>query len=322
MRTWGTEAFVADQAASDAHVAALKERWPETPSAYVPSGALPFGGLVALLSGGVVASVLAALTGLVVGASSLGLGVLLGMLVAVIAACGFVACITLFWGLGLVVVGGGLTFGGMGWVAGAVTAWFGKLGKNRNVMAPVVIGLGATFVAWLVFAVVPPSLAELVPPSDSDFSVGGLVHLIGDYGWVHVVVLVIGLFFAWLMCFVGAEATVKAQKFCEPCSEYMQDKPLAGASLVVGEQLLRSLAVRDLPVIVDLLASDTGADLEPHLYTCPRCGAGYLEATLWSRTKWRSHKGDKDAEAQWLALSTQLRPEHALPLTRLPDRRD
>lgn len=320
MRTWGSETLVDSAHASDAHFAALAERWPEVPSAYVPSGKLPPGGLVALFGGSVLATVAAALTGVLVAAVSLALFTAMGFFIAVVAACGFVACIMLLWGLGVALVGGGLTFGGLGWVAGALTAWFGKLGKSRNVLAPIVLGFLATFVAWAALASVPPALAALVPASDEDFSVGGLVHLFGDYGWVHVVVLLVGLAFALVMAFVGAEDTVKAQKFCEPCDAYMEEKPLRGASLAAGEQLRRSLAVRDLPPIVDLLATDSGSDLEPSLHRCPRCGAGYLEAKLWARTKWRDGRDDKSAERTWLALSTALRPEHALALSRLPDR--
>lgn len=320
MRTWGTEALVEGRPASDAHFAALRERWPEVPSAYVPSGKLPLGGLVALLGGSVLATVAAASTGLLVAAVSLALFTAMGFLIAVVAACGFVACIMLVWGLGIALVGGGLTFGGLGWVAGALTAWFGKLGKSRNVRAPIVLGFVATFLAWAALVSVPPAIASVVPASADDFSIGGLVHLFGDYGWVHVVVLLVGLVFALVMAFVGAEDTVKAQKFCEPCETYMLDKPLRGASFAAGEQLRRSLAVRDMPPIVDLLATDSGSDLEPTLHRCPRCGAGYLEAKLWSRTKWREGRDDKSAEETWLALSTALRPEHALPLSRLPDR--
>jgi ribosomal protein S27AE len=320
MRTWASEALVESSQASDAHFAALAERWPEVPSAYVPSGKLPWSGLVALLGGGVLATVAAALTGVLVTAVSLALFTAMGFVIAVVAACGFVACIMLVWGLGIALVGGGLTFGGLGRVAGALTAWFGKLGKSRNVLAPIVLGFVATFVAWAALASLPSAVASLVPPSDADFSVGGLVHLFGDYGWVHVVVLLVGLAFALVMAFVGAEGTVKAQKFCEPCDVYMADKQLRGASLVAGEQLCRSLAVRDMPPIVDLLATDSGSDLEPSLHRCPRCGAGYLEAKVWARTKWKEGKDDKSAERTWLALSTALRPEHALPLSRLSDR--
>ena len=320
MQTWGSEILVQDRRGSDAHFAALKERWPEVPSAYVPSGKLPLGGLVALLGGGVLATVAAATTGVLVAAISLALFTAMGFFIAVIAACGFVACITLVWGLGIALVGGGLTFGGLGWVAGALTAWFGKLGKNRNVLAPIVIGFGATFVAWSALAALGPLIASLVPPSPEDFSVGGLVHLFGDYGWVHVVVLLVGLLFALLMAFVGAEDTVKAQKFCEPCDAYMDGKPLNGTSLAAGEAIHRALAARDMATVGELLATGGGVDLEPSLHRCPRCGAGYLEAKLWARAKWKEGASDKTDERTWLALSTALRPEHALPLSRLPDR--
>lgn len=320
MRTWGSEALVADAHASEAHFEALKARWPEARSAYVPSGVLPLGGVVALLGGGVIATVAATLTGVVAAAISLALFTAMGFFIALIAACGFVACVTLIWGLGIALVGGGVTFGGLGWVAGALTAWFGKLGKNRNVHAPVVIGMLATFAAWAALASIPPALALLVPPSTEDFSLGGIVHLFGDYGWLHAVVWIVGLAFALLLCFVGAEEAVKAQKFCEPCGEYQRETKLCGASLAVGEQLQRALAARDVPTVASLLGTDSGADLEPTLHACPRCGAGYLEARLWARTKWREAKGDKDAERSWLALSVSLRPEEALPLSRLPPR--
>ena len=322
MRTWGTEVSVADEAGSRAHFDALARRLPAVPSAYHPSGALPFTGLLALLVGGALGSVLGAITGLVLAAVSLGLFSLMALLIAVIAACGFVACITLVWGLGVAVVGGGLTFGGLGWVAAWTTARVGKLGKNRNVTAAVVIAFAATFVAWSVVASVPPIVASFVPPSSDDFSLNGLVHIFGDYGWFHAVVLIVGLLFAFVMAFVGAEEEVKSQTFCEPCGAFMTTKALPAMSLVVAEQVARSLAVRDMIAIVDVLASDTGSDVDPTLHRCPKCGAGYLDGKLWARAKYVDSKGDKIVERDWRVISTQLRPEHALPLSRLPDRKD
>ncbi len=322
MRTWGTETLVGDAAGSDAHFAQLQARHPPVERAYRPSGKVPFTGALALLIGGAVSSVAGALTGVLVGGISLGLFALMGFLIAVIAFCGFVACITLFWGLGIAVIGGGLTFGGLGWVAGALTAWFGKLGKNRNVTAAIAVSFVATFFAWCALASLPPIVAMLVPPSDDDFSLGGLVHLFGDYGWFHVVVLVVGLLFALVMAFVGAEDTVRQQRFCEPCDLYMTDKRLPAASLVVAEQVMRSATSRDVVPIVDLLSGDTGSDLEPSLHVCPKCGSGYLDGRLWARTKWLDSKGDKTAERDWLVLSVALGPSAALPLTRLPDRQD
>lgn len=322
MRTWGTEVSVADEAGSRAHFEALARRLPAVASAYHPSGTMPFTGLVALLGGGVLGALLGSLTGVVVAAISLGLFSLMALLIAVIAACGFVACITIVWGLGVAVVGGGLTFGGLGWVAAWTTARTGKLGKNRNVTAAVVIAFGATFVAWCVVASLPPILASFVPTSTDDFSLNGLVHIFGDYGWLHVVVLIVGLLFALVMAFVGAEDEVKSQKFCEPCGAFMGTKSLPAMSLVVAEQVARSLAVRDMVAIVDVLASDTGSDVEPTLHRCPKCGAGYLEGRLWAHAKYVDDKGDKIVDRDWLAISAHLRPEHALPLSRLPDRKD
>ena len=322
MREWGTQVSVADEASSEGHFEQLRARFPEVKSAYRPSGKLPLSGLAALLGGGMIASAVAALSGAVLAAISLVLFAIMGFVVALIAVCGFVVCITLVWGLGVAVVGGGVTFGGMGWVAGALTAWFGKLGKNRNVTAAIAVGLFATFVAWAILAVLPPLVAGIVPPSTEDFSVGGLVHLFGDYGWVHYGVLVVGLLFALLMAFIGAEDAVKAQKFCEPCDLFMTDKRLPATSLDAGEHVLACLAARDLVRAVDLMSVESGSDLEPTLHRCPRCGAGFVEARLWARTRWIDAKGAKDATRDWRVLSAALSPEHALPLSRLPDRKD
>jgi len=322
MREWGTQVSVADEASSEAHFEQLRARFPEVKSAYVPSGKVPLTGLVALVGGGTIASVAAATTGVLLAGISLVLFAIMGLLVAVIAACGFVVCITLVWGLGVAVVGGGATFGGLGWVAGALTAWFGKLGKNRNVTAAIVVGFLATFVGWAIVAVLPPLVASVVPGSTEDFSLGGLVHLFGDYGWVHYGVLVVGLLFALLMAFVGAEDTVKAQKFCERCELFMVDKALCATSLETGAHVIACVRARDVVGAVDVLSADSGSDLQPTLHRCPKCGTGILEARLWTIAKWKDAKGEKDATRDWLVLSAALSPELTLPLSRLPDRKD
>ncbi len=322
MREWGTQVSVADEPSAEAHFEHLRARFPDAKSAYVPSGKVPFSGLVALVGGGIIASVVGAATGVLLGAVSLALFALMGFVIALIAFCGFVVCVTLVWGLGVALVGGGATFGGMGWVAGALTAWFGKLGKNRSVTAAIVVGFLATFVGWAILAVLPPLVASVVPASTEDFSVGGLVHLFGDYGWVHHGVLVVGLLFALLMAFIGAEDTVKAQKFCERCELFMVDKALCGTNLETGAHVLACVRARDVVGAVDVLSADSGSDLELTLHRCPKCGTGILDAHLWTRARWVDAKGAKDATRDWLVLSAALSPELTLPLSRLPDRKD
>lgn len=322
MREWGTQVSVADEASAEVHFAQLRARFPDEKSAYRPSGKLPLSGLAALAGGGMIASVVAALTGVVLAGISLVLFAIMGFVIALIAVCGFVVCITLVWGLGVAVVGGGATFGGLGWVAGALTAWFGRLGKNRNVTAAIVVGFLATLVAWAMLAILPPLVASVVPPSAEDFSVGGLVHLFGDYGWVHYGVLVVGLLFALLMAFIGAEDTVNAQKFCESCELFMVDKRLCATNLETGAHVIACVRAGDAVGAVDVLTGDTGSDLEPTLHRCPKCGAGILEARLWTRARWVDAKGAKDAVRDWLVLSSTLSPELTLPLSRLPDRKD
>jgi hypothetical protein len=320
VREWGTPASVTDEAAANAHHEAVRRRFPEVPSAYQPSGKLPLGGLVALVGGGVLATVAASLTGVLVAVISLGLFALMAFVIAVVAACGFVACILLVWGLGTAVVGGAATFGGLGWVAGAVTAALGKLGKNRNATAAVVVSFLATFAAWAAVASLMPFVATLVPPSTEDFSVGGLVHLFGDYGWVHAGVLLLGLAFALLMAWVGANDSVVAQKFCEPCDAYMTRKHLLGQSFEGGERILDALEASDGDAATAVLAREGGLDLEPSLFACPRCGAGFLEARAWTRAKWTGPKGEQTSEREWLAISRPLAARVALPLGRVPER--
>jgi hypothetical protein len=320
MRDWGTPVTLADEAAADAHLAQAKARLPEVASAYQPSGKLPFAGLAALAGGAVFASIAAAVTGTLVAGIALALFALMGFLVAVIAACGFVACITLVWGVGVAVIGGAATFGGLGWVAGTTTAWAGKLGQNRNATAAYVFSFFATFVGWAAVAAAPVLLAQVVPPSPDDFSVGGLVHLFGDYGWLHGGVLVLGLAFALLMAWVGAEDAMLAQKFCEPCGLYMQETKLPGLSFAAGEEALDAIDAGDGAGAARALGVESGLDLEPTLHRCPRCGAGFFEARGWTRAKWTGPKGEKDAVHDWRAISCALRPELALPLSRIPPR--
>ncbi len=307
---WGTTHQVATSAAAEGLYEAHKQRFPTTSSAYVPSGALPASALLWIAIGGVVAVPSAALAGAILGGVTLVLAALMGLVIAVVAACGFVVCITVLIELGIVLGGALLTFGGMGFAAGWIVATMsGRLGKNRNAWAAAAIAVPAALVAVAIVAAIPQVAVLFVGPPDpgSDFAISTLVHTAAELGWMQITTIVVGAIIAMAAAGFYAFEEVGAQKFCEPCDEHMKDDTLNGTSFDVAAWAFERAHAGDIASIAAQLATQTGIDVAHQLFRCPKCGAGYLESTGHLRAEWLDSKGNKsDRHYEWLCFSMAL----------------
>lgn len=306
MADWGTIQSVHDFNDSKAFIERTKASYPEVPSAYQPSGKLPGMGIVALLGGGLVASLAGAATGAVAGGITVLLFALMGALIGITAVLGFVLCITVPIEIGIGLIGGALTFGGLGWVCGYVTSYFGKLGKNRNREAAIGVSMIATLAALAMLGI--PTLLVLG------------VTLTPIAAIVGAVIFFVGLFAAGAGAWYGASDTVNAQKFCEPCDVYMEEKLLLGLNFRSAQNAFTCIQQGRFDEAAQSFHAQSGIDFEPALHRCPQCGAGYLDAQLWVRTSYVERGKPKDEESHWRAFSTALAPQALLPFTHAPTR--
>lgn len=308
MSDWGTIQNVQNVLGSKQCIARTKASYPEVASAYQPSGKLPGMGIVALLGGGLVASLAGAATGAIAGGITILLFALMGAIIGLTAVLGFVLCITIPIEIGIGVVGGALTFGGLGWVCGFVTSYFGKLGKNRNREAAIAVSMMATLAALAMLGI--PTLLVLG------------VTLTPIAAIVGAVVFVIGLFASGAGAWFGASDTVAEQKFCEPCDVYMEEKLLLGMSFNAAQSAFTCVREARFDEAAQSFHTQSGIDLAPALHRCPKCGGGFLETQLWVRTAYLERgKPEKDG-AHWRAFSTALAPQALLPFTHAPTRQD
>ncbi|MDQ3037633.1 MAG: hypothetical protein M3Y87_34890 [Myxococcota bacterium] len=310
---WGTVQQVAGAEGADHYESELKRRVPEVPSAYVPSGrmgatALPWLALGAAL--GVPAG--AAATG-IAGAITLLLFTVMGAVIALVAACGWVVCMTVVIELGIALIGSAITFAVAGLVPGWIVAAMGKRGLNRSPWAAALFAVPSAVLALAIALAVPYVATAFVPvPLDPDeLSVAGALHTFFGTSWVHLVVILIGVVITIAAAALFAHSEVGAQKFCERCQRYMDRVPLPGVSfdraLWMFERL-RAGAAREVP---PHLAGVTGElDVEPELHRCAGCAGGFFEARAHARTEWVTSKGDKDdRHSDWICFSTATRPE-------------
>jgi hypothetical protein len=179
----------------------------------------------------------------------------------------------------------------------ACTIRFGRLGKNRNVRAAVVLSilssLLAILLAWaLYYTAGKPMLAQWGWADYSDVIALGIA--------------IVGGAIAALVAGSTADGAFRSAKFCESCKRYMgATKP---KTLCLGElrALVRALAQDRLDVAGSLLNGSSGKDGEVQLFFCPSCSQGHLEVWAHYRAEWKKGK-DKKGEAQsWLAASREL----------------
>lgn len=306
---WGTVRRVNARGDAESQTTQLKARFPEVESAYVPSGALPASALLWLAIGGALAVPVSAMVGTILGGITVVLAALMGLVIALVAACGFVVCFTIVIELVIVVGGAAITFGGAGLAVGFLVAWLaGRMGKNRNAWAAALVASSATFVGVLVLFALPQVALLFVGPPDptSDFAISTIVHTIADLGWVQITVGVLGALVAMAAAGLIAYGEVGLQKFCERCNEHMDDMLLWGTSFEHAAILVERSRANDYASIASVLAQEQGIDVETHLHACPRCGVGFLESQAHVRAQWPGKDGDEDDHWQWLFLSTSL----------------
>jgi hypothetical protein len=301
-----------DEAAlSKEHAAARLQGWkedmPEVPSAYVPSGKMPVGGLVALAGGSVVGAVGGALAFL------LALGITVALVVGLVAlngwmgdTCGRVLCILVIAEYALGLIGAAISYGALGWAAAAITTRAGFLGKNRNTTAAVLFSLAAAVFALALSHFPFAHLAALM------MSALGLEG--ADQGWTLVdwltaAVELLGALLALLCAGVFGSSMVHEHKFCEQCEEHMGEVKKRGLGLGATRALARALRDGKFEAAADLMGSPEGKCGVPTLFTCAKCGKGYLELQAKFKCTWKTNDDTQELVQDWLAASVPLTPE-------------
>jgi hypothetical protein len=310
---WGTPHAAGDAAGADAYEESLKERFPRCESAYVPSGRMGTTALPWLFLGSAAGAPIGGIVGLVVGAIALLLFALVGGLIALVAACGWVVCITVILEIGIALIGLLVTFGVAGAVPAFIVASAGKRGLNRSPMAAVFFSLPSALASTTILVGVPYVLSMFVPfPAAGDeVSVSGFVHLVAGFTWVHLGAIVLGYLIALGAAGLLAYGEVGLQKFCERCQRYMDMIPLPGASFDRAAWIfdrMRAGAVREVPPQLAGVAGEIDVQLE--LFRCPNCAAGFLEGRAHARSEWVGAKGEKeDRHTDWLCFSAATAPK-------------
>jgi hypothetical protein len=316
---YGTETQVQSAADAEAYVVSLKERHPVAKSAYVPSGKLPPAALVWLALGAAIGVPAGAATGAIVGGLALALTALVGALIALVAACGYVVCVTLPLFL-VVSLGGALaTAFAVGFVPAWIIAELGRRGKSRSPTAAALLALPSALFAFAIVFALPQLAAFALGPADptSDFAPATIVAELATLDWMRIVAWVIALGVTLLSAWFMAVEFVGEHKFCEACEENMGDARLTPYALTVAPYVAEAIARGDVPAAAQSMRAGPGIDVAPTLFSCPKCGAGFFEAELHARMAWPDKNGKADRHDQWRCLSVATRPDQTAVLAQL-----
>lgn len=292
------QGHVKDAKAADADLKALKEAIPEVPSAFRPSGRVPFTALLWMI-----------------------VGVILGIPLGILAG-GVFAAIGFYWVQAdprklhgkarLIPILGYLCLFLTIPVAGAVstmcTAACGSRGKNRNVIAGLLFALLSSsltmLIAWTLFEI----YGKEVLNQAAGFNPGEMdLH----YKFFAILGGVLGGFAA---CFLGWDI-VQSNKYCEDCECYMKENQLPCLCLGGMTALASALAEKNLKAAVGLLEAAPGSEGQPKLFSCPQCDKGYLELTAAYAVGWAEKQSllggeePRSKETSWLVASLELSPE-------------
>ncbi len=308
---WGSRRQAVSRLDADEMLASAKTSFPEVDSAYVPSGKVPVGGFVALAIGSGLGVPLGGLAALLAGSVTVLLLVLLGLLIALVAACGWVVCITVVLEIAIALVGGGLTFGAAGFVPGWVTAHAGSYGKNRSPMMAALFALPSTVGAFAILALSPQVLTLFVEPGGDDLSVSGLVYLVAGTSWIHLGVWGLGFLIALGAAWLSATSEVASQKFCEPCDQHMDEVPMHGMSFEFATWAFQTVSHGGAEALARELTRTQGLDVEPTAFMCDKCHRGFFEARAHFFAEWQGTKDREETRADWLCFSMPTEPDQS-----------
>ncbi len=232
---------------AEKELANLKRDLPLVESAYVPSGKLPGSALGLMVLGTWVAAGAALAAEVVVGiVAAIVIGILAALNVA-LAALGCIWCIAAILGVIVGLIAYAAPFFSGGLAAAWVTAYFGRLGKNRNMTAVALVSMLAsalaTFFLWLVFVFFAQDRLDHEIKADLGAS---SLHLIG-HGLMGLGAL-IAVGTAWWM----GRAMVQAAKFCEECEEFMDETALKTLGVGGIKATVQALADKNMPVAASM----------------------------------------------------------------------
>jgi hypothetical protein len=292
---------VASAGEAERRLSDWKADMPAVPSAYRPSGQAPPAALGFMLLGTLLGAPGGALAGLLVGGiSTAGLAGLVWLVEWMAGACGRVSCAVILFGGLFILLGYGLAYAALGWVAAALTTAMGQVGKNRNIPAAIAFSLSATLLGLILLHLSLVLLPDWL-------NVAALRKQFDPWlDYAALGVAGVGSVIAVIVAGITSRNLIHSRKFCEDCEHFMTETTLRPLGLGGLKALAQALNDGDLDAAADLLDAPAGQEGVPALFDCPHCGRGYLELTAKFRATWKGSEGDETKTEEWLAASVEL----------------
>jgi hypothetical protein len=231
--------------------------------------------------------------------------IVIGLLAALnvaLAALGCIWCIAAVLGVVVGLIAYAAPFFCGGWASAAVTAYFGQLGKNRNMTATALVSVLATalatFALWLLFFFFAQSWLDNEIKADLTAS---SLHWIG-----HGLMALGGLIAMATAWFMG-RSIVQSAKFCEKCEEFMDATDLKKLGVGGVRGMVEALSVKDMPIAASMQCCEAGPDAKVTLFACPCCQAGFIEVEIDFNGQYEEDGNKQDLIESWLVASKRLK---------------
>jgi hypothetical protein len=283
MTAGDVHAIVEHQVDSRAHATAFiaehRQRFPEVPPGYRPSGKMAPGALGKLIKAG--------------------LGALPMLLAVGSGFIGFFALVLAFAGPGLILrnlgpwASGVVAFGAFGYVENAIERAAAD-GACRSLRVARTVAVALAMLGCATLAALYSSVQRFWP------SAGTTVPMF-RLSWSFGIGAAMGIgIAAWLASMVDLS---KAARYCESCEQSMVRLPLPAIDLETFTALKTVLVGGD-PVSLAPTHSPMRVDVE--LHHCPTCATGYVEGRVTLRLSYQAAERRVSYPVSWRCLSTQV----------------
>jgi hypothetical protein len=282
-------------------------RFPLRKSLFVPSGKTSLKSLTLMFCGGVISVPVSAAVYFLAAVIEMWLvQFLAGVTDWVTNGYGGASPVYLVWmaifpiiGIVIVVLAALVSWGGItAYVSSGFVQLFGRLGKNRNIAAGILISMVSVCLTFSLPFLLVSLIASL-----------GFDDLIGAFGlpdWDYTIYSILyTINFAGAVVFSGLliAGYIKEAKFCETCMQFMQRKELPGISDEGFGQMMEALNSDSLPRALKIINQMPGQACTPVLFTCPACNQGYLEPTFMFNAMWMQKDKKGNTREERLARS-------------------
>ncbi len=303
--------------AAEAEREKRKKDLPPVQSAYKPSGKLPTKALGLMIVGtlpGVPA-------GIVAGVITEGLGALLTVFcVWVTETLGSLIWILLGLPYILMFLNPIFTFIAMyitiGIGSSIIVVNMGRLGKNRNITMAILFSVISGLIAAIAFGFLINRHLLIIISAITNFELDSIptIHLLNPkiVGWALV-----GYIITVVSAITFTRNKVFAAKFCENCELYMSPWQLNPTTFKESQQIIDHLKVGNTDKAAIIFRDHHSHDMDEGtatIFTCPKCGLGYLDLVIQFSAKWPGSKSSdgtqnyEEISESWLIGSYSLNP--------------